>query len=243
MQRFWYVVWNYWLRKIHSLKVESYVRTLSLRGSISSNPERTALRRLMGEPGYVEVMQQKAGNLNVKWLLLKGKQIPQVKEFSAFLLICMERCKSLGSLKSVLWCAPQPSGASIPVFTSRVLPAPWGRGCRLLAAGWQEFFPSWASQGSSAHHPWCWQSQMTVTSFVDMAGNTPFLRIYFLISIYCICYFSLDWTYTLESSVTIWARNMVKSISRVVKKNFLVGTFSHKLNATCRFSVWIAWVI
>jgi len=94
MQRFWYVVWNYWLRKIHSLKVESYVRTSSLGGSISSNPERTALRRLVGEPGYMEVMQQRAGSLNVNWLLFKGKQIPPVKEFSAFLLIFMERCKS-----------------------------------------------------------------------------------------------------------------------------------------------------
>ena len=38
---------------------------------------------------------------NVKRLsLIKENQIPQVKEFSAFL--CMGRCKSLGSLKSFL---------------------------------------------------------------------------------------------------------------------------------------------
>ena len=128
MQRFWYVVWNYWLRKIHSLKVKSYVRTSSLGGSISSNPERTALRRLVGEPGYMEVMQQRAGSLNVNWLLLKGKQVPRVEEFSAFLLICMERCKSLVSLKSILWCAPQPSGASILCFHFPSPPSPVGEG-------------------------------------------------------------------------------------------------------------------
>ena len=70
-------------------------------GSISSDPERTALRRLGEEPGSIEVLQQRAGSLNVKRLfLIKENQITQVKEFSAFL--CMERCKSLGSLKSFL---------------------------------------------------------------------------------------------------------------------------------------------
>ena len=38
-------------------------RTSSLRGSISSNPERTVPRR---EPGYIGVLQQRAGSLNVK---------------------------------------------------------------------------------------------------------------------------------------------------------------------------------
>ena len=37
--------------------------------STSSNHERTALRRGGEEPGYVEVLQQKAGSLNVKKLL------------------------------------------------------------------------------------------------------------------------------------------------------------------------------
>ena len=42
-----------------------------------------------------------AGSQNVKRLsLIKENQISQIKEFSAFL--CMERCKSLGSLKSFL---------------------------------------------------------------------------------------------------------------------------------------------
>ena len=64
------------------------------------------LRELLGggegvEPVYIEVLQQRAGNLNLKILLLiKENQICQVKEFSAFLR--MGRCKSLGSLKSFL---------------------------------------------------------------------------------------------------------------------------------------------
>ena len=36
-------------------------RTSGPGGSISSNPEKTALRRRGGKPGYIEVLQQKAG--------------------------------------------------------------------------------------------------------------------------------------------------------------------------------------
>ena len=36
--------------------------------SISADPERTALRRLGDEPGYIEVLQQRAGSLNIKRL-------------------------------------------------------------------------------------------------------------------------------------------------------------------------------
>ena len=56
-------------------------RTSSPGGSISSNPERIAPRRGGGEPGYIEVLQQKAGIQNIKRLLLiKENQISQVKE-------------------------------------------------------------------------------------------------------------------------------------------------------------------
>ena len=90
-------------------------RTSSLGDSISSNPERTALRRLGDEPGYIEVLQQRAGSLNIKRLwLIKENQITQVQEPSAF--PCMGRCKSLGSLKSFLSYASQLSGASILCF-------------------------------------------------------------------------------------------------------------------------------
>ena len=76
-------------------------RTSDLGDSVSSNPERTALRRGGEKPGYIEVLQQWAGSLNIKRLLLiKENQLSQVKEFSTFL--CVGRCKNLGLLKSCL---------------------------------------------------------------------------------------------------------------------------------------------
>ena len=75
-------------------------RTSSLGDSISSNPERTELRRRWEKSGYVEVLQQRAGNLNIKRLLLtKENQISKIKEFSTFL--CMKRCKK-GNISWIL---------------------------------------------------------------------------------------------------------------------------------------------
>ena len=90
-------------------------KTSSPGDSISSNPERTALRRPGEDPsGYIEVLPQRAGSLN--WsLLIKENQITQVMEFSASL--CMGRCKSLNSLKSSLSFAFWPSEASILCFS------------------------------------------------------------------------------------------------------------------------------
>ena len=45
------------------------VRTSNPGGSISSNPEGTAPKRQGEEPGYTELLQQRAGNLNIKTLL------------------------------------------------------------------------------------------------------------------------------------------------------------------------------
>ena len=45
-------------------------RTSSPGDSISSNPERTALRRRREETGYAKVLLQRAGSLNIKKLLL-----------------------------------------------------------------------------------------------------------------------------------------------------------------------------
>ena len=45
-------------------------RTSSLGDSISSTPERTQLRRRGEKSGYVEVLQQRAGNLSIKISLL-----------------------------------------------------------------------------------------------------------------------------------------------------------------------------
>ena len=59
-------------------------RTSCLGGSISSNPERTALRRRGGEPGYTEVVQQRAGSLKVKMLLLKKTRYPKLRNLALF---------------------------------------------------------------------------------------------------------------------------------------------------------------
>ncbi|XP_043737882.1 uncharacterized protein LOC122680493 [Cervus elaphus] len=82
--------------------------------SISSDTERT-----VGVWGLsvrlCQVLQQGAGSLNIKRLLLvKENQLSQVKEFSSFL--CMGRCKSLGLLKAFFSYAPQLSGGSILRF-------------------------------------------------------------------------------------------------------------------------------
>ena len=74
------------------------MRDSSPGNTISSSPERTALRRRREEPGYRNFATI---SLNVKRLLLiKENQIFQVKEFSVFL--CMGRWKILGSMKSFL---------------------------------------------------------------------------------------------------------------------------------------------
>ena len=87
-------------------------RTSHLEVSISSNPERIASRRQGEEPGYTEVLHQRADSLNVKGLLLKKTRY--LKELGTFL--CIGRWKSLGSLKSFHWYAPPLSGANIPCF-------------------------------------------------------------------------------------------------------------------------------
>ena len=55
------------------------LRTSSLGGSISSNPERTTLRRRGDEPGYIEVLQQISGRLNTKRLSLKKTRYPKLR--------------------------------------------------------------------------------------------------------------------------------------------------------------------
>ena len=86
-------------------------RTSSLGGSISSNPERTALRRREEEPGCTEVLRQRAASLNIKSLLIiKENQITQVRNSALFYLW---EDASLGSLKSFLSYESQLSGTSI----------------------------------------------------------------------------------------------------------------------------------
>ena len=58
-----------------------------------------------------EFLQQGAGTWEHQMITVKENQMSQIKEFNAFLYT--ERCKSLGSLQSFLWYAPQLSEASI----------------------------------------------------------------------------------------------------------------------------------
>ena len=109
----------------------------------ASQPWENCSEEARGKPGHVEVLQQRAGSLNIKRSLLKENQTSQVKEFRYFL--CMGRCKSLASF---LWYAPHLSGAGIRVFTSWVSSGfTMGSGCSLMAARWQIVFPSWVPSG------------------------------------------------------------------------------------------------
>jgi len=134
---------------MHDLKVESSVlfsrhtEMFNPRSSISSNPERTAPRSKGGDPKYIEVLQPRAGSLNIKLLsLIKENQISQVKEFSAFLY--MRRYKSLGSGNHSFAMHLSYLGPVSCVFLFWVSPGlTIGNGCSLTAARWQEFFLSW----------------------------------------------------------------------------------------------------
>ena len=93
-----------------------------------------------------EVLQQRAGSLNVKKLLFKENQVSQVKGFSAFL--CTGRCKSLDSLKSFFGMHLSYLWLESCVFTS------WncsgltvGSGYSLMVGKWQVFFPSRVPSG------------------------------------------------------------------------------------------------
>ena len=78
-------------------------RTLGPGDSISSSSERETLRRQGEESVYIEVLQQKAGSLNIKRSLsVKGNHISQVKEFSTFL--CMGRYESQFTEINCLMC-------------------------------------------------------------------------------------------------------------------------------------------
>ena len=77
--------------------------------------------------------------------------------------LCKGRCKNVGSLKSFLSYAPQPSGASIlcsHVLSFLPLRLTTGSGCSLMAATWQVFFPSWVPSGLTS-------SLSVVVAFTD----------------------------------------------------------------------------
>ena len=60
-------------------------RTSGPGDSISGSSERETLRRQGEEPGYIEVLQQKAGSLNIKrWPLFKENQYPKLRNLALF---------------------------------------------------------------------------------------------------------------------------------------------------------------
>ena len=114
--------------------------------SISNDPERTALRRRGKESGYTEVLQQGAGSLNFKRVLLtKGSQISRVEQFST--LLCVGKCKSLGSLKSSLSYVYQLSWAGSSVFLHPELPCRSPAGCQITSR---------VPLGLTSSHWWWW---------------------------------------------------------------------------------------
>ena len=97
-----------------------------------------------------------------------------VKEFNAFLT--MGRCKRLGSQKSVLWCAPQLSGASILCFLILRLLRMLHCGVAEGADGWMAAscfypeFPQGSHQGGCNVMAWGLQHPL----FINMSGNSFF---------------------------------------------------------------------
>ena len=106
--------------------------------------------------------------MSKRWLLTKENRVSQVKEFSAFLRV--GKCKSLNSLKSFFWYAPQVSRAVSWVFISWVSSGLIiGSGCSLMFARWQVFIPSWGPSGLTS------SLMMTVISFVYWYGRKHFI--------------------------------------------------------------------
>ena len=86
------------------------MRTSSLGDSSSDDQERSVSEEVQRGARLCRCLLQGAGNMNIKRLLLiKENQISCIKEFSA--LLCMERCKHSGLLKSALSYASQLSEA------------------------------------------------------------------------------------------------------------------------------------
>ena len=117
-------------------------RTSGPGGSISSSPERTALRRQARG-----VLQRRAGSLIVKRCLwIKENQTSQVKECIAFL--CMGRCKNLGHWNHSFYMYTSAIWGQFPLFSCPEFSGltVWS-GCGLMAARWLVFFPSWVPSG------------------------------------------------------------------------------------------------
>ena len=151
-------------------------RTSSLGGNISSNPERTALRRRGGKPDNIGVLQQRTGSLNIRRLLLKQTRYPKLRNLVLF--YAWEEARVWAHWNHSFDRHLSSLGPISHVVTSWVSSGlPVGNGCSLMAARWQVFFPSWVSSGvassmsgSGCNCWWLWHPL-----FTDVAGNIPFL--------------------------------------------------------------------
>ena len=132
------------LKNIHNLKLSviwwEFWGLLSPENSFWSNPEKIAPRRWEGEPGYIEILQQKAGSLNIKRLLsFKENQITQVKEYIYFLYVEDVRGWANWNYSFDIHLSYQASILWMNILSSSGLTLTVGRGLSLREAGWQAF--------------------------------------------------------------------------------------------------------
>ena len=141
--------------------------------SISSNPERRALGRRREELGHIEVLQQRAGSLNMEILLLKKTRYFRLRNFVFFCVWEDARVWAhwnkipftfISAIRASTLCCPHPE-----------LPgcSPWGG-----AAVWR--LPDWwyassqVPQHSPAHTERLQSLTTGVSLFTDMAAGIPF---------------------------------------------------------------------
>lgn len=94
-------------------------------------------------PGFIEVLQQRAGSLTIKRLLqIKENQTSQAKEFRAFLHREDPTARLSGAISSR--CASALWPASCVLASWALAGLTLGSHCSLVAARWLLFFPSWA---------------------------------------------------------------------------------------------------
>ena len=149
-------------------------RPLSLGDSISSDPERTVLRRQGEKPGYIQVLQQRASSLNVIWLLLiKENQIALVKELRAFYVWEDARVWAHGNhffLLHLSFLGPVSGVFHILSFLSSGLTI--GSGCSPMAASSKVFFSFLSALRvhqlalEGCNHWWLWHLCSLMTSHV-----------------------------------------------------------------------------
>ena len=111
-------------------------RTWRLGDCILSNSERIAPRRWEEEPSYIEVLQQRAGSLNINIFFGKLKKTSYLKLRNLAFFYLWEDVR-VWALKPSFWYAPQLFGASIPFSHPEFQRA---HHSSLMAAKWQISF-------------------------------------------------------------------------------------------------------